>query len=115
GIRREVVGLRADGSTFPMELSVAEVKHGGDHVFVGIVMDITDRKRAQEELIEREARLRSILDTAADAIILIDETGIVETISASVSRLFGYRPEDRKSTRLNSSHVKISYAVFCLK
>src|SRR5690606_40653457 len=25
------------------------------------------------------------------------------------------RPEDRKSTRLNSSHVKISYAVFCLK
>src|SRR5690606_42148219 len=27
----------------------------------------------------------------------------------------GGRPEDRKSTRLNSSHVKISYAVFCLK
>src|SRR5690606_41425279 len=26
-----------------------------------------------------------------------------------------HRPEDRKSTRLNSSHVKISYAVFCLK
>src|SRR5690606_41097988 len=25
------------------------------------------------------------------------------------------QPEDRKSTRLNSSHVKISYAVFCLK
>src|SRR5690349_22046327 len=27
----------------------------------------------------------------------------------------GARPEDRKSTRLNSSHVEISYAVFCLK
>src|SRR5699024_11428407 len=27
----------------------------------------------------------------------------------------GERPEDRKSTRLNSSHVSISYAVFCLK
>src|SRR5258705_7790665 len=26
-----------------------------------------------------------------------------------------YRPEDRKSTRLNSSHLGISYAVFCLK
>src|SRR5690606_41562249 len=28
---------------------------------------------------------------------------------------FLYNPKDRKSTRLNSSHVKISYAVFCLK
>src|SRR5690606_41153254 len=27
----------------------------------------------------------------------------------------GHHPQDRKSTRLNSSHVKISYAVFCLK
>src|SRR5690349_25179193 len=30
-------------------------------------------------------------------------------------RLPGSRPGDRKSTRLNSSHVEISYAVFCLK
>src|SRR5690606_40279734 len=30
-------------------------------------------------------------------------------------RAAGATPEDRKSTRLNSSHVKISYAVFCLK
>src|SRR5690606_40867353 len=28
---------------------------------------------------------------------------------------FGFTETDRKSTRLNSSHVKISYAVFCLK
>src|SRR5690625_6612072 len=30
-------------------------------------------------------------------------------------RIFGYEEGDRKSTRLNSSHVAISYAVFCLK
>src|SRR5690349_24187372 len=32
-----------------------------------------------------------------------------------VRHLVGERPQDRKSTRLNSSHVEISYAVFCLK
>src|SRR5690606_41894120 len=37
--------------------------------------------------------------------------GIVEVLGPSRSRA----PLDRKSTRLNSSHVKISYAVFCLK
>src|SRR5690606_40636919 len=37
-----------------------------------------------------------------------------ETASSFCTRL-GYCVKDRKSTRLNSSHVKISYAVFCLK
>src|SRR5437868_11024112 len=35
--------------------------------------------------------------------------------NADAARLVGISPEDRKSTRLNSSHVSISYAVFCLK
>src|SRR5256885_7484079 len=39
-----------------------------------------------------------------------------EAISCTVQRLNPERePEDRKSTRLNSSHLVISYAVFCLK
>src|SRR5207302_9375614 len=36
-------------------------------------------------------------------------------LAAQVSRMPGVKQVDRKSTRLNSSHVKISYAVFCLK
>src|SRR5207302_7542100 len=43
------------------------------------------------------------------AIILV--TGLTVTLAAALAPIFG----DRKSTRLNSSHVKISYAVFCLK
>ncbi len=92
GIGREVRGQRRDGSVFPMELSVSEVHHGGDHVFVGMVRDITARKRAETELQGREARLRSILDTTPDAIVVIDETGTIESFSASASRLFGYDP-----------------------
>jgi PAS domain S-box-containing protein len=45
GIGREVKGKRKDGSTFPMDLSVAEVRHGNDVEFVGTVRDITERKR----------------------------------------------------------------------
>src|SRR5690606_17866721 len=36
-------------------------------------------------------------------------------VFAKLAQLAAIRPQDRKSTRLNSSHVKISYAVFCLK
>ena len=48
GIGREVVGQRKDGSVFPMELAVSEVKLADKRVFTGFVRDITERKRAEE-------------------------------------------------------------------
>jgi PAS domain S-box-containing protein len=47
GIGREVVGLRKDGATFPMDLAVSEVKLADRRLFTGFVRDITDRKRAE--------------------------------------------------------------------
>src|SRR3712207_7916815 len=40
---------------------------------------------------------------------------VIESVDAIATRMTGDRREDRKSTRLNSSHANISYAVFCLK
>jgi PAS domain S-box-containing protein len=49
GIGREVMGQRKDGSTFPMELSVGESLQGGDHAFVGIIRDLTERREAEKQ------------------------------------------------------------------
>src|SRR5690606_41168315 len=49
---------------------------------------------------------------AADGPWTVELTGTVSEARLSLEDVFG---SDRKSTRLNSSHVKISYAVFCLK
>ena len=47
---REVVAVRKDGSTFPMDLAVSEMHLGGERHFVGIVRDITERTKAQDAL-----------------------------------------------------------------
>jgi PAS domain S-box-containing protein len=47
GIGREVVGQRKDGSTFPMDLAVSEMQQADQSLFVGIVRDITERKRME--------------------------------------------------------------------
>ena len=52
--------------------------------------DITEAKRAQSMLEEREARLRSVLETAPDAIITIDARGSVQSFSIAAEKLFGY-------------------------
>ncbi|MBV9289896.1 MAG: PAS domain S-box protein, partial [Hyphomicrobiales bacterium] len=56
--------------------------------------DITGLRRTQAELTEREAHLRSILDTVPEAMIVIDEQGLVTSFSAAAAALFGYRPEE---------------------
>ena len=52
GIGRDVIGLRKDGGTFPMELAVSETLTGQARKFTGIVRDVTVRKREEAALIE---------------------------------------------------------------
>lgn len=51
GIGREVTGRRKDGSTFPMDLAVSEVEVDGQIVFAGIVRDISERRRLEQEVL----------------------------------------------------------------
>lgn len=58
GIGREVVGLRRDGSVFPMHLAVSEVGHLEPRLFTGIVRDLTERKELERHLDEVAAEER---------------------------------------------------------
>jgi PAS domain S-box-containing protein len=54
GIGREVTGQRKDGSTFPMDLSVGEAVQDGESIFVGIIHDLTERKKTEEQLVHAQ-------------------------------------------------------------
>lgn len=54
GIGREVVGLRKDGTTFPMDLSVGDAPEEDGKVFVGVIHDLTDRKKTEAQLIQAQ-------------------------------------------------------------
>jgi len=56
---REVLGQRQDGSKFPIEISIAEVKRGEDRLFTSIIRDITARKEAEEALQTQQEELRA--------------------------------------------------------
>ena len=57
GMTREVTGLRADGTTFPLEISLAEASEGDQTLFIAICRDLTDRKAIEAQIARREAEL----------------------------------------------------------
>jgi diguanylate cyclase (GGDEF)-like protein/PAS domain S-box-containing protein len=58
GTGREVEGRHKDGSVFPLELSVTEVTTGDQNLYVGVLRDITERKRNEAELKKARAQLQ---------------------------------------------------------
>src|SRR5262249_36253006 len=56
GIGREVSGRRKDGTIFPMDLSVSEVKLADRRLFTGFIRDITERKQLEKEILETSDR-----------------------------------------------------------
>ena len=57
GIGRVVVGERKDGSTFPMELSVGEMKSSNRRYFTGFIRDLTERQSTEARLQELQTEL----------------------------------------------------------
>jgi two-component system, LuxR family, sensor kinase FixL len=90
GLGRQVVGRRKNGSTFPLHLSVGEMIVDGERSFTGILHDLSIRAAMEAALRKSEERLRSIVESAVDGIIVIDELGKIQAFNPAAERLFGY-------------------------
>jgi two-component system sensor kinase FixL len=85
--------VRKDGSEFLADVSITALRNedGSLRGFAKIVSDITGRRAAEEALRSRESHLRSILSTVPDAMVVIDDRGLIVSFSAAAERLFGYQ------------------------
>jgi PAS domain S-box-containing protein len=91
----EVQNVRKDGTLFWSDSNISTFEHPRfGTVWVGALTDITDRKAAEMALLASEERLRAILDTAMDAIITIDHHGIIQSVNAATSKMFGYTVDE---------------------
>jgi two-component system sensor kinase FixL len=88
----ETLRRRKDGEIIQVSVTISPIRDS-DGLLIGaakVARDITTAKRSQNEILEREAHLQSVLDTVPDAMVVIDTRGIIQSFSATAERQFGY-------------------------
>ncbi len=86
----ELAQKRRDGSKVFVVSRWVGLQNGQEDLTAQFDNDISDLKHAQADLVSREAHLRSILDTVPEAMVVIDEGGVITSFSSAAERLFGY-------------------------
>ncbi len=79
----EQTAIRRDGSEFPIELSISPLKLGNAYIFSGFIHDITGRKRL-------EHRFRQAVESAPNAIVMVNKSGTIEMVNSQTETSFGY-------------------------
>ncbi|WP_293973396.1 PAS domain-containing protein, partial [Sphingopyxis sp.] len=95
--------VHKNGSEFLAEVSITALRNPDDSLrgFATIVSDITRRRAAEDALRSQESHLRSILSTVPDAMIVIDDQGMILSFSAAAERLFGYTEAELRGANVS--------------
>lgn len=84
--------VRADGTTYPVEVHLQVFCPDGDRVFLAVIQDTTARQRAEQVLRESEARFRQVVESAPEAIFVATDSRF-RYLNPNALRLFGATSE----------------------
>jgi len=92
---RDLMGMKKDGSIFPLELNVSPMKIKGETKYIGILRDISERKISEKQLRESEEKFHKFYDLLPDMFTILDlETGAFVEVNDGFCDLTGHSRED---------------------
>jgi PAS domain S-box-containing protein len=86
---------RRDGTEFPADIALSTVQTDQGQLAVASVRDITERKRAEAELLQAEERFRLVVEGVRDhGVFMLDRDGSVSSWSPAAARISGYQADE---------------------
>jgi len=96
----QILGLKKDGTIFPIEVSAKTVRLKGKEIRVAVVRDMTFQKQAEEALRESEKKYRLLMEQAPDGIFIRNDEGYFIDVNEKACELTGYTKEELLSIKL---------------
>ncbi|WP_342304846.1 PAS domain S-box protein [Methanolobus sp. ZRKC5] len=90
----EVMGLRKDGSVYPLRLEAKSIPHKGKQVRVVEFRNITEQKKTEKALKDSEEKQSAMIANISDVIAIVDKDGINKYKSPNIEKWFGWLPEE---------------------
>ena len=86
----EAIGLRKDGTRFPMEIRAKPMEYQGRAVRVGTIRDISERRAYEQALRQERDFANSLVDTAQTIVLVLDKKGRIRRFNKFAQDLTGY-------------------------
>jgi len=96
----ETVSLRADGTEFPVEMTINPAETPAGRYITSIIRDISQRRKMEEELKSREEQFRDLLENATDMIQAVNPQGKFVYVNRAWEETLGYTDRDLEELTL---------------
>jgi PAS domain S-box-containing protein len=95
GLPHELLGRRAEGTAFPIEVLVTEVDLGLNSFYIASFRELTGRGRHDDaDLRASEARFRAAVETLGEGLLITDTEDVIVYVNSRITQISGYAPEE---------------------